>query len=211
MPPLFRQAGSWSISPASCVACRLQLFSQHPYARVTCPHGQQCPQRHSPPRPPRRCRNPHSVLPAARLDSPFQMSLAANLVRLCPRTLNYRCRPLKNSHVCATLAQEVRSAMQATAQHECPRTKSPDDTPNLEPFFANSNRYNKLLELPVTCTKQMVAPISNRYRMPLVAQRASALISRNASLAVAVKTRGDWHRGARAVTIQTQMNPEMTI
>ena len=101
--------------------------------------------------------------------------------------------------------------MQATAQHECPRMKSPDDTPNLEPVSAISNRYSKLLELPVTHTKHRTALISNRYKMALVAQRVFASISCNAPLAVAVKMRGDWRPSARAVTIQTQMNLETSV
>src|SRR6185437_11602631 len=100
--------------------------------------------------------------------------------------------PLKNSHVCATLAREVRSAMQAAAQHECLRRRFPKHAPNLQPFLANSNRYNKLLELPVTYTKQMTASISNRrYKMALFAQRVFVQSSRNAQACVAVQPHSD--------------------
>ncbi len=81
--------------------------------------------------------------------------------------------------------------MQTAAQHECPRKKSPDDTPNLEPFFAISNRYNKLLELSVTYTKQRTTLISNRYKMALTAQRVFGQTSRNAHACAAVQLHGD--------------------
>ena len=101
--------------------------------------------------------------------------------------------------------------MQAAAQQECPQIEFPIHTPSLEPVSAISNRYNKLLEFPVTYTKQKVALISNRHKMPLVAQPAFDQIPRNAQLAVAVKTRGDWLPRARAVTIQTQISLETAI
>ena len=101
--------------------------------------------------------------------------------------------------------------MQAAAQHECPRKDFRNQTPNLEPVSAISNRYNKLLEFPVSYTTQRTALISNRYKMPLAAQRVFASISCNASLAVAVKMQGDWRPSARAATIHVQKNPEMTI
>ncbi len=81
--------------------------------------------------------------------------------------------------------------MQAATHHECPRTKFANPALNLGPVSAISNRYNKLLEFPVTYTKQTVTLISNRYKMPLVAQRAFAPIPCNASLAVPVKMRGE--------------------
>jgi hypothetical protein len=81
--------------------------------------------------------------------------------------------------------------MQAAAQHECRRTKFPNRTPNLGPFSAISNRYSKLLELPVTYTKQTTAPISNRYKMPLCARQVFAQISRNAQACAAVQPHSD--------------------
>src|SRR5579864_8223126 len=118
---------------------------------------------------------------------------------------------LKNSGVCARLIREVCSAMQAAAQQECPQIEFPVHTPCLDPVSAISNRYNKLIEFLVTYTKQKVALISNRHKMPLVAQPAFDQIPRNAPLAVAVKTRGDWNPRARAVTIQTQISLETAI
>jgi|SRR5579859_3625045 len=101
--------------------------------------------------------------------------------------------------------------MQAATHHECPRTKFANPALNLGPVSAISNRYNKLLEFHVSYTKHTVMLTSNRYKMPLVAQRVWHQISRNAPLAVSVKMRGDWRPGARAVTIQTQMSLEIAI
>jgi len=54
--------------------------------------------------------------------------------------------------------------MQEARQHSGPWTHLPSHTPDSEPNQPISNRYNKLLESPVTHTKQKIAPYSNRYK-----------------------------------------------
>jgi len=57
--------------------------------------------------------------------------------------------------------------MQAATQqqkHNGPRVTSPNSKSQASPISAISNRYSKLLEFPVTYTKQTAAPNSNRYK-----------------------------------------------
>ncbi|HKV29230.1 MAG TPA: hypothetical protein VJN90_13240 [Candidatus Acidoferrales bacterium] len=70
---------------------------------------------------------------------------------------------------------------------------------------AISNRYNKLLEFPLTCTKQTVALSSNRYKIALVAQRFLAQIARNAQASAVVQMRGDSRPIDHPVTMQMKI------
>src|SRR5487761_1159804 len=54
------------------------------------------------------------------------------------------------------------------AVHSVPRRESLSHTPDSEPQTPISNRHNKLLETPVTYTKQTAGPISNRYRIRFI-------------------------------------------
>ena len=54
----------------------------------------------------------------------------------------------------------------------------PASPPKSAEILRISNRYNKLLEFPVTRTKQTIRPISNRYKNTLSQTRIAAL-SRN--------------------------------
>src|SRR5487761_32047 len=64
--------------------------------------------------------------------------------------------------------------MQAARQHSGPWTHFPRHTPDYEPNRPISNRYNKLLEFPVTDTKQTTDPLSNRYKNALLSRRFSS-------------------------------------
>src|SRR5579859_2994838 len=92
--------------------------------------------------------------------------------------------------------------MEVTPQHEGQRTELLNRAPVSRPI---SNRYRKLLEFPVSYTKQRVALISNRYRMHVFVPDAFEQIHRNAPLVVPVIMRGHWRPSARAATIRMPM------
>src|SRR5487761_508332 len=62
---------------------------------------------------------------------------------------------------------EVGSLMEAAGRENGPRREIPSHTPVFQPISAISNRYSKLLELPVTYTKHTAALRSNRYKFSL--------------------------------------------
>ena len=85
-------------------------------------------------------------------------------------------RPISNRYKMRLFVSLPRSIF-ATAQsslatsHERGQTKGASDSPVSR---AISNRYNKLLELPVTYTKHTAHPNSNRYKQPLFATPRNA-------------------------------------
>jgi hypothetical protein len=66
--------------------------------------------------------------------------------------------------------------MQAATQQQKqkqngPRVTPPDLKPQASPISAISNRYSKLLEVPVTYTKQTTDAHSNRYKNTVLSGR----------------------------------------
>src|SRR5487761_209110 len=99
-----------------------------------------------------------------------------------------------------------------------PHAELPNHTEAFERIAHISNRYSKLLELPLTYRKQTTAPRSNRYKILFISRRSAAPffrsappatteVSRNAPLAIPVRPHEVWRSSARAVTMQTKMKP----